>query len=353
MASTVNTKDDKVRCAWVKQKPHFIRYHDEEWGVPVHDDRRHFEMLILEGAQAGLSWETILLRREGYRQAFAGFDPQKVAKFDARKKAALLTNTSIIRNRLKIEAAVTNAQAFLTVQEEWGSFNAYIWTFVGGAPKINHWTDISQVPATSLESEALSKDLKKRGFRFVGSTIIYAHMQAAGLVNDHTTDCFLGPKKRRVKGKGTMPLSSSEKSMTSSTTNSPSPNIPRTKRGTQPAPMNIRVKRVYEAPSKADGFRVLVDRLWPRGLSKEVACLDLWMREVSPSTALRNWFKHEPSQWDEFQRRYAAQLEQHSEEVEKLREYARNGPLTFVYGSRNEKLNNAVALKAYLDRKKW
>ena len=183
--------DGKIRCGWVGGKPHFIAYHDQEWGVPVHDDRKHFEMLLLEGAQAGLTWETILLRREGYRRAFAEFDPNKVARFTAKKKTLLLKNSGIIRNRLKIDSAVTNAQAFLAVQEEVGSFERYVWQFVGGKPKVNRWTRMSQVPATSPESDALSKDLKKRAFRFVGSTIIYAYMQAAGLVNDHTTDCFL------------------------------------------------------------------------------------------------------------------------------------------------------------------
>jgi len=183
--------DGKIRCGWVGGKPHFIAYHDQEWGVPIHDDRKHFEMLLLEGAQAGLTWETILLRREGYRRAFADFDPIKVARFTAKKKALLLKNSGIIRNRLKIDSAVTNAQAFLAVREEVGSFDHYVWQFVGGKPKVNRWTRMSQVPATTPESDALSKDLKKRGFRFVGSTIIYAYMQAAGLVNDHTTDCFL------------------------------------------------------------------------------------------------------------------------------------------------------------------
>jgi DNA-3-methyladenine glycosylase I len=181
----------KPRCGWVGGKSHFIAYHDREWGVPIHDDRKHFEMLLLEGAQAGLTWETILLRRDGYRRAFAEFDPKKVARFTAKKKAVLLKNPGIIRNRLKIDSAVTNAQAFLTVQEEFGSFDRYIWQFVGGKPKVNRWARMSQVPATSPESDALSKDLKHRGFRFVGSTIVYAYMQAAGLVNDHTTDCFI------------------------------------------------------------------------------------------------------------------------------------------------------------------
>ena len=183
--------DGKIRCWWVGGKPHFIRYHDQEWGVPVHSDRKHFEMLLLEGAQAGLSWETILLRREGYRQAFAGFDPVKVSKFTMKKKAVLLQDSGIIRNRLKIDSAITNAQVFLSVQKEFGSFDRYVWQFVEGKQKVNRWTRMSQVPATSVESDALSKDLKNRGFRFVGSTIVYAYMQAIGLVNDHTADCFL------------------------------------------------------------------------------------------------------------------------------------------------------------------
>jgi DNA-3-methyladenine glycosylase I len=189
------TSDSKTRCGWVGGKPQFIAYHDHEWGVPIHDDRKHFEMLLLEGAQAGLTWETILLRRDGYRQAFAEFDPEKVARFTAKTKAALLKNTGIIRNRLKVDSAVTNAQAFLTVQEEFGSFDRYVWQFVGGKPKVNHWTRMSQVPATSPESDALSKDLKKRSFRFVGSTIVYAYMQAIGLVNDHTIDCFIRARR--------------------------------------------------------------------------------------------------------------------------------------------------------------
>ena len=193
--------DRKTRCGWVGGKPHFIIYHDQEWGVPIHDDRKHFEMLILEGAQSGLTWETILLRREGYRKAFAEFDPKKVARFTAKRKALLLKNPGIIRNRLKIDSAVTNAQAFLAVQEEFGSFDAYVWSFVGGEPIVNRWTRMAEVPATNAVSDTLSKDLKKRGFRFVGSTIIYAYMQAAGLVNDHAGDCFLRARHlRNVKG---------------------------------------------------------------------------------------------------------------------------------------------------------
>ena len=160
-------------------------------GCAGHFDRTHFEMLLLEGAQAGLTWETILLRRDGYRRAFADFDPKKVARFTAKKKAVLLKNPGIIRNRLKIDSAVTNAQAFLSVQEEFGSFDRYVWQFVGGKQKVNRRPRMTQVPATSPESDALSKDLKKRGFRFVGSTIVYAYMQAVGLVNDHTIDCFV------------------------------------------------------------------------------------------------------------------------------------------------------------------
>src|SRR6185295_124620 len=173
--------DGKSRCGWVGGKPHLIRYHDQEWGVPVHSDRKHFEMLLLEGAQAGLTWETILLRREGYRRALVEFDPKKVARFTAKKIAVLLNKPCIIRNRLQIDSAVNNAQVFLSVQEEFGSFDRYVWQFVGGKPKMNRRPHMRQVPVTSPESDALSKDLKKRGFRFVGSTIIYAYMQAVGL----------------------------------------------------------------------------------------------------------------------------------------------------------------------------
>jgi len=183
-----------VRCEWVGEKPHLIRYHDEEWGRPVHDDRTHFEMLQLEGAQAGLSWETILLRREGYRRAFARFNPARVARFDARKRAVLLKDPRIIRNRLKIDSAVTNARAFLAVQKEFGSFDAYVWRFVGGAPKQDRRASPRKIPTSTAESDALSKDLKRRGFRFVGSTIIYAYMQAIGMVNDHAAPCFLSPR---------------------------------------------------------------------------------------------------------------------------------------------------------------
>ncbi|OAN60385.1 DNA-3-methyladenine glycosylase [Balneola sp. EhC07] len=183
--------NNKKRCEWATgQFKEYVTYHDEEWGVPVHDDRTHFEFLILEGAQAGLSWATVLKKREGYRKSFAGFDPEKVALFDEEKIQELLQFEGIIRNKLKVRSAVTNAQKFLEVQKEFGSFDNYIWQFVDGKPIVNNWKNMSEVPATSPESDALSKDLKKRGFKFVGSTIMYAHMQACGLVNDHTVDCF-------------------------------------------------------------------------------------------------------------------------------------------------------------------
>jgi len=179
-----------VRCGWATNDPLYLAYHDEEWGVPVHDDRHFFEMLTLEGAQAGLSWLTILRKRDGYRAAFDNFEPAVVAAYDDAKLAALLDDAGIVRNRLKIAATVKNARAYLAIQQQHGSFDSYVWPFVGGAPKINAWTSLSGVPASTAESDALSKDLKKRGFTFVGSTIIYAFMQAAGLVNDHTTECF-------------------------------------------------------------------------------------------------------------------------------------------------------------------
>ncbi|HKR80667.1 MAG TPA: DNA-3-methyladenine glycosylase I [Nitrospira sp.] len=184
------------RCRWAGGSAQMMRYHDREWGRPVHDDRRLFEMLLLEGAQAGLSWETVLRRRAGYRRAFAGFDPVKVARFDHRKKLALMHDENIIRNRLKIDAAVGNARAFLAVQEACGSFDAYVWQFVRGRPIVNGWRRHSNIPATTRESDELSKDLKRRGFRFVGSTIVYAFMQAVGMVNDHTSDCFLAEQRR-------------------------------------------------------------------------------------------------------------------------------------------------------------
>jgi len=168
----------------------YVRYHDEEWGVPVHDDRRQFEFLVLEGAQAGLSWSTILNKREGYREAFADFDVERVARFDRRKVERLMQFPGIVRNRLKIEAAIGNAKAVLALQDELGSLDRHLWSFVGGRPIVNRWKEMTQVPATSAESDALSTDLKKRGFKFVGSTIVYAHMQATGMVNDHVVGCF-------------------------------------------------------------------------------------------------------------------------------------------------------------------
>ena len=179
------------RCSWAGIDNSLMReYHDREWGVPVHDDRKHFEFLVLEGAQAGLSWAIVLNKREGYRRAFADFDPQKVARFSAGRIEKLVLDPGIIRNRMKNESAVKNARAFLKIQKEFGSFDAYCWRFVDGKPKLNQCKTMRQVAATSPESDAFSKDLKRRGFNFVGSTIIYAHMQAVGMVNDHLVDCF-------------------------------------------------------------------------------------------------------------------------------------------------------------------
>ena len=179
-----------IRCQWAGTDPLYVAYHDLEWGVPVHDDRTIFEFLILEGAQAGLSWSTILKKRDAYRAAFDNFDPAVVAAYDETKVAELLANPGIVRNRAKIASAIKNAQAFLAVQQEFGSFDAYIWQFVGGQPRQNNWRSLSEIPASTPESEAMSKDLRKRGFNFVGPTICYAHMQATGMVNDHTVDCF-------------------------------------------------------------------------------------------------------------------------------------------------------------------
>lgn len=187
---SMGTDENIIRCAWAGNDPLYQAYHDREWGVPVHDDRLLFEFLILEGAQAGLSWITILRKREAYRAAFDGFEPAAVARFDDRKRAELLANAGIVRNRLKIDAAIGNARAFLQVQEEFGSFDSYLWRFVEGRPVVNRWPTIRDIPAKSTVSDALSRDLKRRGFRFVGSTICYAFMQAVGMVNDHTTDCF-------------------------------------------------------------------------------------------------------------------------------------------------------------------
>ena len=179
------------RCSWASaDAPQLVRYHDREWGVPVHGDRKHFEVLVLSGAQAGLSWPLVLKKREGYRRAFDKFDPAKVARYSERQIAALLSDPEIIRNRMKIEAAVRNARALLKVQEEFGSFDSYCWRFVEGRPKLNRWKTMRQIPATTPESDAFSKDLKARGFSFVGSTIAYAYMQAVGMVNDHLVECF-------------------------------------------------------------------------------------------------------------------------------------------------------------------
>jgi DNA-3-methyladenine glycosylase I len=189
-----------MRCDWA-QKPLDIEYHDREWGTPVHDDRLLFEFLILEGAQAGLSWSTILAKRQGYRKAFANFDARKVARFDEKRKAALLENAGIVRNRLKIAAAIQNARAFEAVRKEFGSFDAFVWRFVDGAPKVNAWKTIRELPARTEISDALSKELARRGFKFVGSTICYAFMQAVGMVNDHLVTCF-----RRAELLATPPL---------------------------------------------------------------------------------------------------------------------------------------------------
>ncbi|MCA9728387.1 MAG: DNA-3-methyladenine glycosylase I [Candidatus Eisenbacteria bacterium] len=178
------------RCAWPGDDPLYQRYHDEEWGVPLHDDRTLFEFLILEGAQAGLSWITVLRKREAYRRAFAQFDPEKVARFDRKRIAALLEDPGIIRNRQKVESAVGNAKAFLDVQKEFGSFDRYIWDFVNGRPIQNRWKTLKDIPPETEVSQTISQDMRRRGFRFVGPTIVYAHMQATGMVNDHVVDCF-------------------------------------------------------------------------------------------------------------------------------------------------------------------
>jgi DNA-3-methyladenine glycosylase I len=181
---------ERKRCAWAGTDPLYVAYHDAEWGVPLHDDRALFEFLVLEGAQAGLSWSTILRKRDAYRRAFDRFDPEKVARYNKRKVSALLADAGIVRNRAKIESAIKNAKAFLEVRAEFGSFDAYQWRFVEGRPLQNHWRAIREIPAYTVQSDTMSKDLKNRGFSFVGSTIIYAHMQAVGMVNDHLADCF-------------------------------------------------------------------------------------------------------------------------------------------------------------------
>ena len=187
------------RCTWVSMDNSLmVQYHDREWGVPVHDDRKHFEFLVLESAQAGLSWSIVLKKREGYRRAFSEFDPEKVARYSDKTVKNLTSDAAIIRNRMKIEATIRNAQAFLAIQEEVGSFDAYCWRFVDGRPKLNRWKAMGEIPATSRESDAFSKDLKHRGFSFVGSTVVYAHMQAVGMVNDHLVDCFRYREIRRL-----------------------------------------------------------------------------------------------------------------------------------------------------------
>jgi DNA-3-methyladenine glycosylase I len=193
---------EKKRCSWASglDDAEYIQYHDEEWGRPVHDDRHLFEMLILEGAQAGLSWSTILHKRANYRKSFASFDPKKVARFDAQRRAALMKDAGIVRNRLKIESTVTNAQAFLQVQKEFGSFDRYLWNFVDGKSVVSIRPAGERLPASTVLSDRISKDLKKRGFRFVGSTIIYAFLQAVGVVNDHSRACFLAPKASKTSG---------------------------------------------------------------------------------------------------------------------------------------------------------
>ena len=188
------------RCTWVGSgNPLMLEYHDREWGVPVHDDRKHFEFLVLEAAQAGLSWAIVLKKREGYRDAFSQFDPGKVARYTQKRIEKLIADPSIIRNRMKIESAVRNARAFLAIQDEFGSFDAYCWRFVDGRPRLNRRKATSEIPATSRESDAFSKDLKQRGFSFVGSTVMYAHMQAVGMVNDHLVGCFRYRETQRLE----------------------------------------------------------------------------------------------------------------------------------------------------------
>jgi DNA-3-methyladenine glycosylase I len=190
--------------------PHLLEYHDREWGVPVHSERKHFEVLVLSGAQAGLNWSLVLAKREGYRQAFENFDPKKVARFSEPQIRRLLSDPGIIRNRMKIEAAVSNARAFLKIQDQFGKFDSYCWQFVGGRPKANRWKTARQVPATSLESEALSKELTRRGFSFVGPTVAYAYMQAVGIVNDHLIDCFRYREILRTYGLRSAPRTASQ-----------------------------------------------------------------------------------------------------------------------------------------------
>lgn len=194
-------KKEKIRCEWAKT-PLMMEYHDKEWGVPVYDDQKQFEFLVLESAQAGLSWSCVLNKRENYRKAFANFDPKKVARFNAKKAKTLLKNPGIIRNRLKIESAINNAKLFLQIQKEFGSFSKYIWSFVGGKTKVNRWKTLKELPSLTADSDALSKDMRKRGFKFLGSTVLYSHMQAMGMINDHLTSCFrykqVGNKNKRA-----------------------------------------------------------------------------------------------------------------------------------------------------------
>ena len=197
MPERKRSTDDRVRCGWVTDDPLYLAYHDEEWGVPVHDDRKLFEMLILEGAQAGLSWITILRRRKSYRRAFDRFDPKKIAAYGPERVAQILADPGVIRNRAKVEATVTNAQAFLEVREQSGSFDRFLWDLVGGEPRQNRWRSLQEVPAETPASKAMSKELRRRGFRFVGPTICYAFMQAVGMVNDHLTGCF---RHRELRG---------------------------------------------------------------------------------------------------------------------------------------------------------
>ena len=201
---------DRVRCAWAGSDPLYLAYHDREWGVPLHDDRRLFELLCLEGAQAGLAWITILRKRAGYRRAFDRFEPRKVAGYGPAKVRSLLADPGIVRNRLKVLGAVRNARAFLALRAELGSFDRFLWGFVGGEPRSNAWRTLREVPARTVESDALSRALRQRGFTFVGSTICYAFMQAAGLVNDHLVDCFRHPEVARLRARGGAPESASE-----------------------------------------------------------------------------------------------------------------------------------------------
>lgn len=188
--------DRRVRCPWCGTDELYVRYHDEEWGVPTHNDRRHFEFLVLESAQAGLSWITILRKRENYRRAYRGFDPLKVARFGSREVERLLGDSGIVRNRAKIEASISNAKAFLAIQKEMGSFDAYLWRLTGGRPLVGRWKTMAGIPARTELSDALAKDMKERGFRFLGSTILYSHLQAVGVVNDHLASCFCSRRPR-------------------------------------------------------------------------------------------------------------------------------------------------------------